>query len=515
MIMDMWFVVLAAVAVMQIVIFVLLFKVLKRKGKSEEILEEHSLKLEFFGQEMERQGKSLQEFDNGLKIFAERQQIFGEQFREFSRESREFAKDGRESDALARKELREVLQKQLGENREAQTQVFAIMTQSQKEAFAQIDKTQKEAFSQMDKTQKDAFAQMDKTNKESYTQLEKSQRESLAQMEKSQKESLEQLDRNQKESLERLDKTQNQLIKNTDERLEHIRVTVAEKLDKTLTERLGKSFETVGKQLNEVQQGLGEMKNLAQDVGGLKKVLSNVKMRGGLGEIQLQMLLENILAPDQYSANVITKKASREVVEFAVKLPGNSEDIPNIWLPIDAKFPKDVYEKLQNAYDLADPAAVEAAQKELDAAIKLNAKDISGKYVDPPYTTNFAIMFLPFEGIYAEVVRKADLLEYIQRQYNVIITGPTTLAAILNSLQIGFKTLAIQKRSSEVWETLGAVKTEFETFGGLLDKAKNKIQGGLNDMDTLIGTRTRAIQRKLRSVESLDQEQSQKLLEIE
>lgn len=491
--MEMLLVVLAAVAVLQIIILVLLFKVLKSRGKSEEILGEHSLKLDFFSQEMEKQSRSLQDFDNGLKIFAERQQIFGEQFREFSRESRELAKDGRESDALARKELREVLQKQLGENREAQTQVFSIMVQSQKEAFAQIDKTQKEAFAQMDKTQKDAFAQMDKTNKESYIQLEKSQRESL----------------------ERLDKTQNQLIKSTDERLENIRVTVAEKLDKTLTERLGKSFETVGKQLNEVQQGLGEMKNLAQDVGGLKKVLSNVKMRGGLGEIQLQMLLENILAPDQYCANVITKKASREVVEFAVKLPGNSDDIPNIWLPIDAKFPKDVYEKLQNAYDLADPAGVEAAQKELDAAIKLNAKDISGKYVDPPYTTNFAIMFLPFEGIYAEVVRKAELLEYIQRQYNVIITGPTTLAAILNSLQIGFKTLAIQKRSSEVWETLGAVKTEFDNFGGLLDKAKNKIQGGLNDMDTLIGTRTRAIQRKLRSVESLDQEQSQKLLEMD
>lgn len=491
--MEMLLVVLAAVAVLQIIILVLLFKVLKSRGKSEEILGEHSLKLDFFSQEMEKQSRSLQDFDNGLKIFAERQQIFGEQFREFSRESRELAKDGRESDALARKELREVLQKQLGENREAQTQVFSIMVQSQKEAFAQIDKTQKEAFAQMDKTQKDAFAQMDKTNKESYIQLEKSQ----------------------KESLERLDKTQNQLIKSTDERLENIRVTVAEKLDKTLTERLGKSFETVGKQLNEVQQGLGEMKNLAQDVGGLKKVLSNVKMRGGLGEIQLQMLLENILAPDQYCANVITKKASREVVEFAVKLPGNSDDIPNIWLPIDAKFPKDVYEKLQNAYDLADPAGVEAAQKELDAAIKLNAKDISGKYVDPPYTTNFAIMFLPFEGIYAEVVRKAELLEYIQRQYNVIITGPTTLAAILNSLQIGFKTLAIQKRSSEVWETLGAVKTEFDNFGGLLDKAKNKIQGGLNDMDTLIGTRTRAIQRKLRSVESLDQEQSQKLLEMD
>ena len=308
----------------------------------------------------------------------------------------------------------------------------------------------------------------------------------------------------QSERLLQMEKGQNILIKRTDERLEHIRATVEEKLDKTLADRLGKSFETVGKQLSEVQQGLGEMKSLAQDVGGLKKVLGNVKMRGGLGEIQLQMLLENILAPDQYAANVSTRMGSREVVEFAVKLPGSSDDIPNIWLPIDAKFPKDVYEKLQDAYDAGDTQLVEVAQKELEAAIKLNAKDISTKYIETPYTTNFAIMFLPFEGIFAEVVRRADLLEYIQRNYNVIVTGPTTLAAILNSLQIGFKTLAIQKRSSEVWETLGAVKNEFEKFGGILEKAKEKIQGGLTDMDSLVGVRTRAIQRKLRSVESLE-----------
>lgn len=224
------------------------------------------------------------------------------------------------------------------------------------------------------------------------------------------------------------------------------------------------------------------------------------------------MLLENILAPDQYQANVITKHSGRDVVEFAVKLPGASEDIPYIWLPVDAKFPKDVYEKLQNAYDTADPVLIEVAQRELDSAIKLNAKEISSKYVDPPYTTNFAIMFLPFEGIYAEVVRKADLLEYIQKTYNVIITGPTTFAAILNSLQMGFKTLAIQKRSGEISQVLSAVKTEFDSFGGLLEKAKTKIQGGLDDMDTMVGRRTRAIQRKLRTVESLGEEEAKKLL---
>lgn len=350
-------------------------------------------------------------------------------------------------------------------------------------------------------------------------QIEKIERASAMQQEKLDKATLVQMERLagfadlQRVKLEQLDKTQQMLVANTESKLENIRVTVEEKLDKTLADRLGRSFETVGKQLSEVQQGLGEMKNLAQDVGGLKRVLSNVKLRGGLGEVQLEMLLENILAPGQYEANVCAKSGSREVVEFAVKLPGNSGNAEPVWLPVDAKFPKDVYEKLQTAYDLADSAAMETAQKELENAIKLNAKDIVTKYLDPPHTTNFAIMFLPFEGIYAEVVRKADLLEEVQRRYNVIITGPTTLAAILNSLQMGFKTLAIQRRSSEVWETLGAVKTEFETFGGILEKAKNKIQGGISEIDTLVGTRTRVIQRKLKEVESLDNEQSHKILD--
>lgn len=350
-------------------------------------------------------------------------------------------------------------------------------------------------------------------------QIEKIERASAIQQEKLDKATLVQMERLagfadlQRVKLEQLDKTQQMLVANTESKLENIRVTVEEKLDKTLADRLGRSFETVGKQLSEVQQGLGEMKNLAQDVGGLKRVLSNVKLRGGLGEVQLEMLLENILAPGQYEANVCVKSGSREVVEFAVKLPGNSGNAEPVWLPVDAKFPKDVYEKLQTAYDLADSAAMETAQKELENAIKLNAKDIATKYLDPPHTTNFAIMFLPFEGIYAEVVRKADLLEEVQRRYNVIITGPTTLAAILNSLQMGFKTLAIQRRSSEVWETLGAVKTEFETFGGILEKAKNKIQRGISEIDTLVGTRTRVIQRKLKEVESLDNEQSHKILD--
>ncbi len=294
--------------------------------------------------------------------------------------------------------------------------------------------------------------------------------------------------------------------------LDEMRKTVDEKLQKTLNERLSQSFETVGKQLQEVQAGLGEMRNLASDVGGLKKVLSNVKRSGGIGEIQLSMLLEQILAPEQYEANVKTKAGSAELVEFAIKLPGRDDAGTKVWLPVDAKFPRETYEQLLDAYEEGEPDKVAAAQKALDVTVKKMARDISEKYVDPPNTTDFAIMFLPFEGIYAEVVRKASLLEDLQRNYKVIVTGPTTLAAILNSLQMGFKTLAIQKRSGEVWKVLGAVKKEFENFEGIMNKAHSSIQSGLNHMDTLIGKRTRAIHRSLKNVEALTEDEKEKIL---
>jgi DNA recombination protein RmuC len=308
-----------------------------------------------------------------------------------------------------------------------------------------------------------------------------------------------------KEVKETVENQLKEIREDNTKQLNEVRKTVDEKLQKTLNERLTQSFETVGKQLKSVQEGLGEMKNLASDVGGLKKVLSNVKMRGGIGEVQLAMLLEQILAPDQYEANVKTKKGSSATVEFAIKLPGKNEDDSVVWLPVDAKFPKDVYEKLQVAHDDGDLDKIQFAQKELDNTIKKMAKDISEKYIDPPNTTDFGIMFLPFEGIYAEVVRKASLLETLQRDYKIIVTGPTTLAAILNSLQMGFKTLAIQKRSSEVWHVLGAVKKEFENFGGMMSKAQNNIRTGLNQLDDVMGKRTRAIQRKLKDVETLDE----------
>lgn len=308
----------------------------------------------------------------------------------------------------------------------------------------------------------------------------------------------------QREKFTVLAEEQKKMVESTEKRLEEIRTTVDEKLQKTLNERLGQSFELVVRQLENVQKGLGEMQTLAQDVGGLKKVLTNVRMRGSIGEVQLAMLLEQILAPGQYESNVKTKVGSADQVEFAIKLPGSNDRNAVVWLPVDAKFPKDIYEQLQGAHDTGDLFKIETAQKSLEQTIKKMARDIHDKYIDPPNTTDFGIMFLPFEGIYAEVVRSASLLDDLQRNYKIVVTGPTTLAAILNSLQMGFKTLAIQQRSGEVWKILSGVKKEFELFGGLVEKAQGNIQTGLNQLDDVLGKRTRAIQRKLKDIEVMD-----------
>lgn len=316
----------------------------------------------------------------------------------------------------------------------------------------------------------------------------------------------------QREKFSELNERQQQLIQNTEKRLDEIRVTVDEKLQKTLNDRITQSFNLVNTQLENVQKGLGEMQSLAQDVGGLKRVLSNVKTRGNIGEIQLSMLLEQILAPEQYEANVKTKKGSDALVEFAVKLPGKDDNTDFVYLPIDAKFPKDVYEQLIDAYDKADPQAIDVAGRMLEATIRKMAKDISTKYLAPPATTDFGIMFLPFEGIYAEVVRRSALLEDLQRNYKVVVTGPTTLAAILNSLQIGFRTLAIQKHSGEVWTILGAVKKEFEKMGGMLEKAQKNLQTASGQIDEVLGVRTRAIQRRLKDVDTLSSAEARAII---
>ena len=293
-------------------------------------------------------------------------------------------------------------------------------------------------------------------------------------------------------------------------KLDEIRGTVDEKLQDTLQKKITESFQTVSQQLEQVYKGLGEMQHLASDVGGLKQVLSGVKTRGILGEIQLGAILEEILSPEQYDTNVATIPESRERVEFAVKLPGS--DGGRVYLPIDSKFPGDTYMHLQEAAASGNPQAVAEARKALETVLKKSAKDIRDKYVEPPYTTTFGILFLPFEGLYAEVVNMG-MIEVLQKEYSINVAGPSTMAALLNSLQMGFRTLAIQKRSSEVWQVLGAVKTEFTKFEDVMQKMQGHLQQTSKDLDTLMGTRTRAINRKLRDVQQLEEPEAQRLLE--
>ncbi|MFR1850524.1 MULTISPECIES: DNA recombination protein RmuC [Clostridia] len=312
---------------------------------------------------------------------------------------------------------------------------------------------------------------------------------------------------NLRNSIDDLTKLQNEkfteLTKSTEENLEKMRVTVDEKLQNTLEKRLSESFKVVSERLEQVHKGLGEMQSLAAGVGDLKKVLSNTKTRGVLGEIQLERILEQFLSPEQYEKNVITKKGSRETVEFAIKLPGKDYDNKMVYLPLDAKFPLEVYNKLLEAYDMQDQAQIEVNSKNLERFIKKSAKDIRDKYIDPPNTTDFGLMFLPTEGIYAEVLKNQNLVELIQREYKVNITGPTTLVALLNSLQMGFRSLAIEKHSSEVWKILGAVKTEFSKFETVLNSAQNKLNQASSEIDKLVGTRTRQINRKLKNIDKL------------
>jgi DNA recombination protein RmuC len=303
------------------------------------------------------------------------------------------------------------------------------------------------------------------------------------------------------------------LQEDSSRKLEQMRAVVDEKLQSTLEKRLGESFKQVSERLEHVYKGLGEMRTLATGVGDLKKVLTNVKTRGTWGEIRLSHILEQILTPDQYAVNVATKKSSSERVEFAIKLPG-SDSRPEkvVWLPIDSKFPQEDYQRLLDAQEAADKELAEKSVKNLEARVKTEARAIREKYIDPPQTTDFAIMFLPVEGLYAEVLRLPGLCYSLQREYRIVVTGPTTLAALLNSLQMGFRTLAIEKRSSEVWELLGTVKTQFGKFGEVLAKTKKKLQEASNTIDQA-EVRTRVITRKLNKVEELPKADSAKLME--
>jgi DNA recombination protein RmuC len=296
-------------------------------------------------------------------------------------------------------------------------------------------------------------------------------------------------------------------------KLEQMRATVDEKLHATLEQRLGESFKQVAERLEQVHKGLGEMQNLARDVGSLNRVLTNVKTRGVFGEVQLAGLLEQVFTPEQYACNVATLPGSNERVEYAISLPGQRDDGRPLWLPIDAKFPREDYERLLEAQERADAPAADAAGKAIEARLRLEARSIREKYIAPPHTTDFGILFVPTEGLYAEALRRPGLLESLQREHKVMLCGPTTLLATLTSLQMGFRTLALEKRSAEVWEVLGAVKTEFGKFGDVLAKAKKKLEEAGNTLDAA-EVRTRAMTRKLKGVEALPDDAAQQLLQL-
>ncbi len=398
--------------------------------------------------------------------------------------------------------IREGLAQEFKENR---SELNASLMQNRKENADAIDRLTKQLEDKLERINENMLRSTKENREDIKTTLKEFQDSFSSEIKK--------FTEAQGQKFDAMATKQDELVKSTELKLEKMRETVDEKLHKTLEERLGQSFKLVSERLEAVQKGLGEMQTLANGVGDLKKVLNNVKTRGVLGEYQLGNILEQILAPEQYDANVKTKKGSNDLVEFAIKLPGKDDEGAQVYLPIDAKFPQDDYVRLQDAFDAGDAAGIETATKSLMNAVKKFAKDIHEKYVDPPHTTDISILFLPVEGLYAEVVRHPQMVSDLQRDYQVIITGPSTLAAILNSFAMGFRTLAIQKRSSEVWKVLGAVKTEFSKFGGVLEKAQKKINEANKELDALVGTRTKMMLSKLKKVEELPGPEADSLLE--
>ena len=375
--------------------------------------------------------------------------------------------------------------------------------------LAQLRQDMGQAFADQRKESRDTMIQQFQLVFDHQRSGTKDQNEALKQFGDIVRQSMKDLNDLQREKFFELGRRQEEMVKNTEARLEKIRETVDEKLQKTLEARLGQSFEMVSRQLQAVQKGLGEMQSLANGVGDLKRVLTNVKNRGVLGEYQLQAILENLLSPDQYLVNT-SVNGGRERVEFAVKMPGVEEVV---LLPIDSKFPQESYLRLVDAYEEGDKVKVDFCRSELIKAVRKSALDIQAKYIHPPGTTDFAILFLPMESLYAEILREPGLSQQIQQDFKVIVTGPTTLSAILNSLQMGFRTLAIQKRSAEIWQILGAIKTEFGKFGDLLEKTQRKLIEANSELDKLVGVRTRMIQRKLKDVQELPELESKNLLE--
>ncbi|VVD68646.1 recombinase RmuC [Pandoraea eparura] len=405
----------------------------------------------------------------------------------------------------------------------AQMAQFQQTLAAQMTSVATVQNTQIDGFAQqLAKLTETNAAQLDAVRQSlvlNGQQMREEQSSTLRRFGEAQHQQLTQLAEGNERRLAEVRATLEQKLKdievNNAAKLEEMRRTVDEKLHATLEQRLGESFKLVSDRLEQVHRGLGEMQTLAAGVGDLKRVLTNVKTRGIWGEVQLQALLEQLLTPDQFAKNVATKPGSAERVEFAIALPGqNGDSNTPVWLPIDAKFPREDYERLLDAQERADPAAVEEASKALETRIRLEAKTIADKYLAPPHTTDFALLFLPTEGLYAEVLRRPGLSDLLQREYRVTVAGPTTLTALLNSLQMGFRTLAIERRSSEVWQVLGAVKTEFTKFGDVLAKTKAQLETVTRSIDKA-EVRTRAMARQLKSVEALPGEQAVELLGVE
>jgi len=409
-------------------------------------------------------------------------------------------------DPLMRDEFsrtREENQKQSRDNREELSNSFKVLGDRLSSTVTDLSKAQHNQFEIFSNQLNELIRNFEEKNRHLLEHLEKSARENRAELGIAFKDIRETIE-------QKLAKIQ----EDNNSKLEEMRRTVDEKLQETVEKRFNESFKLISERLEQVQRGLGEMQSLASGVGDLKKVLTNVKTRGNLGEIQLGAILEQILSPEQYEQNAIVKEGSQERVEFVIKLPGKTVNDQFVLLPIDSKFPNEDYQRLLEAYDrVADLSQkdMETIVRQFENSVKKNAKDIREKYINPPFTTDFAIMFVPTEGLYAEILRRTGLFETLQREFKITVVGPTNLVAFLSSLQMGFKTLAIEKRSSEVWEILGAVKTEFGRFGEVLDKVKKKMVDATNAIDNA-GVRTRAIERKLRTVQELPSEQSTALL---
>lgn len=385
---------------------------------------------------------------------------------------------------------------------EQTTRELLTQMQDMRTTLEDLEKRVGEAFVSMRGEQRDGLVTLGDAQSKRIKEIGDLQRESLERMSQ-QLTNISRLNEEKLEAVRGVVETKlSDLQKNNEEKLEKMRVTVDEKLHETLEKRLGEAFATVSERLEQVHKGLGEMKALTSDVGDLKKVLSNVKVRGTWGEMQLRTLLEQILTPEQYAENVATVPDSTERVEFAISLPGAGEDDKPVWLPIDSKFPLEDYQRLVEASEAGDKNAIEEARKAIRLRVLAEAKDIRDKYLEPPHTTDFGVMYLPVEGLYAEVLRIDGLCEQLSRDYRVVPAGPTTFAALLNSLQMGFRTLAIEKRSSEVWVLLGKVKTEFDKFGAVLEKTKQRIDQAGKELENA-GVRTRAITRALKGVQQL------------